>query len=82
MNPTLEAFARQQLIDGLGKLPNGWVRLFKLMYGRHEGERSIEEAAAMDIAAVVAEMPADKLDWALSQVENSLRKLATYGTVD
>jgi hypothetical protein len=41
------------------------------MYGRNNGKRSVEDAKAMSIRDVVYEIPSEKLDWALSQVENS-----------
>lgn len=84
MNEKLQVFARESLKNGLAKLPEGWQRKFKLMYGRGNHEnltskipsmRTVEEAEAMDINAVVDEIPAEKLDWAMQQVENSLQKL-------
>jgi hypothetical protein len=86
MNDQLQQFARQSLKDGLAKLPEGNHRIFKLMYGRGNHEnltskipsmRTVEEAEAMNINDVVDEMPAEKLDWAMQQVENSLKKLAS-----
>lgn len=76
MNETLQAFARQQLLDGLSQLPNDWQDKFKLMYARNGGARSVDEAKAMTIADVVSKMPEGKLDWAMCQVENSIRKRA------
>jgi len=84
MNEALQKFAREQLKAGLERLPDGHQRLFKLMYGRGNHEnltsqipnmRSVEEAEKMSSSAVVDEMPAEKLDWAMQQVENSLKKL-------
>lgn len=77
MNNQLQQFARQQLKDGLAHLSDGNQRTFKLMYGRDDGKRSVEDATAMDISAVVDEMTPEKLDWAMQQVERSLQKLAT-----
>ena len=77
MNETLQKFAREQLIDGLKKLPNGWQNTFKLMHGRAGGKRSVEQARAMPVEDVVEEMTEDRLDWALTQVENSLKKILT-----
>lgn len=76
MNNTLRQFARQQLIDGLAKLPDDWQTTFKLMYGRKNGLRSVYAAKTMSIEDVVSEISDDKLDWAMMQVENSVAKLA------
>lgn len=76
MNESLQLFARQQILDGLEKLPESNHRIFKLMYGRKNGKRSIEDTEAMPIAAVVAEMEPEKLDWAMQQVAASLGKQA------
>ena len=77
MNETLQKFAREQLKDGLKKLPLDWQNTFKLMHGRAGGERSVEQARSMPIEDVVDEMVEDRLDWALTQVENSLKKTST-----
>lgn len=77
MNRHLIDFARKYLKDNLAKLPKSWHETFILMYGRDNERRSVEEAKALDINDVVDNMPTDKLDWAMSQVENSLRKFAT-----
>jgi len=80
MNNELQQFARQQLKDGLNKLPTDYHRIFKLMYGRGGYTpgtitRTVEEAEALPIYLVVDEIPADKLDWAMQQVSNTLKKL-------
>lgn len=75
MNEQLQEFARSSLKDGLGKLPEQNQRMFKLMYARDNGKRSVEDAEAMSIDDVVDAMPSDKLDWAMQQVENSLSKM-------
>ena len=75
MNSQLQNFARQSLRDGLAQLPEDWQKKFKWMYARNGGKRSLEDAEAMPIDAVVDEVPGEKLDWAMQQVENSLRKL-------
>ena len=67
MNPTIEKFARQQILDGLKTLPDGWQGLFKRMYAH--------KTPHADIESVVSGIPAEKLDWALTQVENSIKKL-------
>lgn len=77
MNLQLQAFARQSLKDGLAKLPADWQQKFKLMYARNGGRRSVEDALAMPINEVVDGMPEGRLDWAMTQVENSIKKMAT-----
>jgi len=77
MNKQLQDYAREQLKAGLAQLPETWHRTFKLMYGRDNGKRSVEDAVALQINDVVDIMPEDKLDWAMQQVENSLKKLAS-----
>ena len=67
MNNQLQAFARKTLKEGLAQLPEGWQRRFKQMYAFGNLDT--------DIKAVVDNMPNDKLDWAMQQVENSLAKL-------
>ncbi|WP_019101462.1 hypothetical protein [Chromobacterium haemolyticum] len=76
MNTQLQEFARITLKNGLGKLPESNINMFKLMYGRANGERSVEDAKGMSIDDVISEIPADRLDWAMTQVQNSLDKLA------
>lgn len=77
MNKHLIDFARKYLKDSLAKLPKSWHETFVLMYGRDNERRSVEEAKALDINDVVDNMPTDKLDWAMCQVDNSLSKLKT-----
>lgn len=67
MNQHLQKFARQWLKDGLAKLPESNHEIFKRMYSHKDLNKPIND--------VVDAMPADKLDWAMQQVENSLRKL-------
>lgn len=67
MNAELQAYARQQILEGLQQLPEAWQLTFKRMYSHLDLDKSLEN--------VVADMPADKLDWAMQQVVNSLAKL-------
>lgn len=71
MNQTIARFARQQIVAGLNRLSPNHRHTFALMYGRLGGRRSIADAAAMSVEAIVAEIPDEKLDWALQQVENT-----------
>lgn len=66
MNQHLQNFARQWLKDALAKLPESNHMVFKRMYSHMDLDKPIND--------VVDAMPADKLDWAMQQVENSLRK--------
>jgi len=74
MKNQLKAFAHQTLQDGLDRLPAGWQNKFKLMYGRRGGKRSVVDCEAMPMSDVIAEIPDGNLDWAMQQVENSLKK--------
>jgi 5-methylthioribose kinase len=76
MNDKMQNFARKFLLDGLETLPEGYNRTFKLMYGRNNGKRSVEDTEKMSIDAVVEEITPEKLDWAMQQVERSIAKLA------
>ena len=71
MNHILEETAREYLRTNLVKMPEGWQFVFRMMYGRKNGKRSVEDTVAMDIN----EVPREKLDWAMQQSENSLKKL-------
>lgn len=80
MNHILQQFARETILDGLRQLPAGWQSIFKRMYGcapnrRGDPTRTPEEIDALPIDQVVSEVPPDKLDWAMQQVERSVQKL-------
>jgi hypothetical protein len=77
MNQQLRDFARSTLKAGLAQLPAMNLRVFALMYGRKNGKRSVDDAAAMSINDVVDEIPEDKLDWAMQQVERTLQSERT-----
>lgn len=68
MNKTLQDFARKELKAGLAKLPEGNVKMFKRMYSHENLELPIDE--------VVDNMNEERLDWALVQVQNSLKEKA------
>ena len=67
MNQDLECLRAGKNWTGLKTLPDGWQSLFRRMYA--------PKTPDADIETVVAGMPADKLDWALTQVRNSQKKL-------
>lgn len=75
MNAELEKFARNTILTGLEKLPPDWQRTFKLMYGRAGGQRSVEDAVRLSLLEVVENIESQKLDWAMTQIENSINKL-------
>lgn len=66
MNKTIEKFARQTLFKKLSQCTKEQILFFKRMYSYKDLEK--------DTKKVVDEMPLDKLDWALSQVEATIEK--------
>lgn len=72
MNKQLQDYARNFLKTHVTALPEKNQIVFKLMYGRNGGQRSVEDAKAMDVPAVVDEIPSDKLDWAMHQVSQTI----------
>lgn len=76
MNQQLQDFARAEIGNGLAQLPETWQHKFRLMYGRQNGKRSIDDALAMPLADVIGEIPPAQLDWAMQQVNASLAKAA------
>lgn len=74
MNQQLQNFARQQIKDGLELMAPEQLRVFALMYGRKGGQRSVEDAVAMPLHAIVDEIAPEKLDWAMQQVTRTLEK--------
>ncbi len=66
MNNKLSEFARQELKNGLAQLPKNWQIMFARMYSPDDLDKPIVE--------IVNSMPDIKLDWALQQVMNSLKK--------
>jgi hypothetical protein len=67
MNDELQVFARDRIKEGLSKLPKSNVKLFKQMYSPDD--------LTVNINDVVDNMPTDRLDWAMQQVQRSLDKL-------
>lgn len=66
MNKELQEFARNYIKEGLSKLPNTSTKLFKRMY-------SFKNLDA-DINKVIDDMPEKTLDWAMKQVEQTIKK--------
>lgn len=69
MNQQLQNYARQQLKEDLTQCTEAQQLLFKRMYSHDDLERSIDE--------VVNNIPEDKLDRAMDQVERTLEKNQT-----
>ena len=66
MNHELEKFARNYIIDGLRKLKDECHVRFKQMYAKNAD-------LSISIETVVEEMSVEKLNWAMIQIENSLK---------
>lgn len=77
MNEQLQNFARQKLKDDLALLTEDNRKMFRLLYARPRGKLSTDaEIDAADINAVVDAMPAERLDWAMQQVQNTFKENA------
>ncbi len=68
MNQTIENFTRQTMKEKIARLPQGSHHRFKQMYAQGKLDTPIDE--------VIDGMPAEKLDWALSQIEATIAKAA------
>lgn len=66
MNPTLAKMARSLIKEGLQQCSNGQQDFFKRIYTDGNFELNID--------TVVDRMPDDKLDWALTQIENTIKQ--------
>lgn len=75
MKKDLKLFTKIWLSDNCAKLPYQWQNTFKLMYGRNDGKRSVNDALLMDIDDVIAEMNDSKIKCGTRQVVASLEKL-------
>ena len=66
MNKQLQKFAREQLKLGLSKCSEKEQIVFKRMYAH--------DKMGMEINDVVDKMDESRLDWAMQQVESTLKK--------
>ena len=66
MNKTIEQFARQQIKQKLARCTFEQQKLFKRMYSPQN-----IDALLVDVCD---NMPTEKLDWALTQIEHTLKK--------
>jgi len=64
MNDKVLEFMRKELKEGLSLLPESMQTIFKRMYSHNNLDKPIND--------VVDDMPEEKLDWAMQQVEKSL----------
>jgi hypothetical protein len=67
MNTQLQQFARNFLKENLNKLPEGNQLIFKRMYSHKKLDACIND--------VVDNMKEETLDWAMTQVQNSIDKI-------
>ena len=65
MNNTVIEFTKAEILEGLNELPDDWQLKFKRMYSHDNLDAPMKD--------VVDNMPHEKLDWALTQVQNSLK---------
>jgi hypothetical protein len=74
MHPKLSNAGKQILKDLLADCTAPQQRMFKLMYARDGGKRSVEGAEAMDINDVVDLMEDERISHAISQCERTVEK--------
>lgn len=74
MNKTFATAGRKILKELLVQCTKPQQELFKLMYGRDNNNRSVEDSKAMDINDCVELMDDNKIDWAITQVESTIFK--------
>lgn len=65
MNKTIEIFTRNEIKTQIHKLNDDCHTLFKRMYSN--------DGLSVPIDIVIDQMPVEKLDWALSQIQNSFK---------
>ncbi len=66
MNTQIQEFARNSIKDGLSQCTEKQQLFFKRMYSH--------EDLTVPIKDIVNKIPEDKLDWAMRQIENTLKK--------
>ncbi len=66
MNDQLQAFARNELKKNLSKCTTGEKLLFKRMYSHKDLDAHTDK--------VVDNMPEERLDWAMQQIQRTLDK--------
>lgn len=68
MNKTFKKLCTEALKTALKQLPENQFSVFKKMYSPRNPNMTVDEC--------VDQMPDDRLDWAMTQVENSIAKNA------
>lgn len=79
MNEELREYARSKIKERLELLTDKQCELFRLMYGRklingHKAGRSVEDAKTVDIDVILHEMDDARLNHAMFQIDNTMRK--------
>lgn len=74
MNKKLSSAGRDILKELLAKCTPEQQNMFKLMYGRDQGRRSVEDAKAMTINDCVDKMEDKNIDTAIDQCERTVIK--------
>ncbi len=77
MNKTLSSAGRDILKNLLAQCTEPQQNMFKLMYGRDGGRRSVEDAKALAINDCVDLMEDSKIDNAIDQCERTVKKNTT-----
>lgn len=75
MHPRLLEAIRKIVLEEAILLPPENQRIFRLMYGRNKGKRSVEDAECLPLIAVVSEMLPDQLSTGLSQIDATFKKI-------
>ena len=78
MNNQLQEFARKTIKEGLVKLSEKENLMFKRMYAYYFNPNMYKKCLSpnlnkIDVSDIIDAIPEHKLDWAMSQVENSLK---------
>jgi len=73
MNPTLEKFARDTIKNTLLMCTHEHRKRFCQMYSPSDLSRRVLIDTG-EICEIVDAMPVEKLDWAMTQIENTLKK--------
>ena len=63
------------ILAGLKTLPEGWQSMFRYMYGRQGGKRSMQDCLLIPLEQIVDEVEEKNLELALCQVERSVVEL-------
>lgn len=82
MNKILSKAGREILKDLLNKCTEPQRDMFKLMYGRDNGKRSVEDTKAMNIDDCVDLMEDSSIDVAISQCESTIKNNEKMRRID